>query len=67
MSSYGARRKFFSLFLCPFNFYFFIHRGFLLSTDYHRLTQIIFLARKSTALFYKDTAWLRIDIFHGTL
>ena len=33
---------------------------FLLSTDY------FILARKSTAFFLKDTAWLRIDIIHGT-
>ena len=35
-----------------------------LTTDYHRFPQIIFWARKSAA--FKDTAWLRIDIIHGT-
>ena len=38
---------------------------FLLSTDYHRLTQIIIFGTEIHG-FFKDTAWLRIDIIHGT-
>ena len=56
-------------------------RGFLfhwvfLSTDYHRLTQIFLISKDIVIItdflgteihcFFKDTAWLRIDIIHGT-
>ena len=51
MSSYGARRKFFSLFLCPFNFYFFSTEFFFI----HRLSQILF-RHGNPRLFKKDTA-----------
>ena len=59
--------------------FFFIHRVFLLSTDYHRLTQIYLISKDILIItdflfgteihgfiFNKDTVWLRIDIIHGT-
>ena len=40
---------------------FFGSTEFFLSTDYHRL----FFGTEIRG-FFKDTAWLRIDIIHGT-